>query len=229
MKEKELEELKMTTVETLWIKDLDNFLEELDKYEAQEEEDRLIAEKLNKNKGGKAEKKKKKKKSEKNKLDSSMSSINNESENSMISNGEKKTIRKKKDKNKEKSKDKIIDKGKENDKDADNLQNNFYKKKMSKVIMEDSDEENISVKKIGSISNGKDTNMSENGTSSNNESTYGNKSLFKVPLMERLKKRNPQINEMPGFKFTSFGKKAKREFDDFSDIEFDFNDKEKFF
>ena len=38
MKEKELEELKMTPIETLWIKDLDNFLEELEKYERQEED-----------------------------------------------------------------------------------------------------------------------------------------------------------------------------------------------
>ena len=231
MKEKELEELKMTPIETLWVKDLDSFLEELDKYETQEEEDRLIAEKLNKNKGGKIEKKKKRKKNEKTKLDTSTSSINNESDASMISNEEKKIIRKKKVKDKEKDKDTISVDGKENDKDAENLKNNFYKKKMSKIIMEDSDEENISVKKNFTISNGKakDTNMSENGTSSNNDSLYGNKSLFKEPLMERLKKKNPKINEMPGFKFTSFGKKAKREFDDFSDIEFDFNDKEKFF
>ena len=33
IKEKELEELKKTTIETLWINDLDNFIEELDKYE----------------------------------------------------------------------------------------------------------------------------------------------------------------------------------------------------
>ena len=34
---------------------------------------------------------------------------------------------------------------------------------------------------------------------------------------------------MPGFQLTGFGKKAKREFDSLSDIEFDFNDKDKFF
>ena len=95
--------------------------------------------------------------------------------------------------------------------------------------MEDSDEDNISVKKNFVVSNGKDTNNSENGTSSNNDSTYGNKSMFKQPLMERLKKRNPQINEMPAFKLTSFGKKMKKDFDDFSDLEFDFNEKDKFF
>ena len=95
--------------------------------------------------------------------------------------------------------------------------------------MEDSEEDNISVKKHSSISNGKETNNSENGTSSNNDSIYGNKNEFRVPLMERLKKRNAKINEMPGFQFTSFGKKAKRDFDDFSDIELDFNDKSKFF
>ena len=231
MKEKELEELKMTPIESLWIKDLDSFLEELDKYEKQEEEDRLIAEKLNKNKNGKIEKKKKKKKSEKNKLDSSVSSIGNESDSSMISNVEGKKMRKKKDKDKEKSKDKDKGKikGKENNMDIDNVKTNANKKKLSKIIMEDSEEENISVKKHSSISNGKETNNSENGTSSNNESTYDKKSEFRVPLMERLKKRNAKINEMPGFQFTSFGKKAKKDFDDFSDIELDFNDKSKFF
>ena len=234
MKEKELEELKMTPIETLWIKDLDNFLEELDKYERQEEEDRLVAEKLNKNKGGKIEKKKKKKnqKNDKVKLDSSMSSINNESDNSMISTGEKKTLKKKKDKDKDKMKDKDkeknTDSGKSKDKGGENSNNNINKKKLSKIIMEDSDEENISVKKVSSISNGKDTNMSEEGTSSNNDSLYGNK-MFKMPLMERLKKKNAKINEMPGFQLTGFGKKAKREFDSLSDIEFDFNDKDKFF
>ena len=249
MKEKELEELKNTTIETLWIKDLDNFLEELDKYEQQEEEDRLVAEKLNKNKDGKVDKKKKRKKADKNKLDSSLSSIN-ESDNSVISSGEGKKLRKKKDSNgKDKSKEKIKDKNKNKDKDKgkenvnsndgssngnedDIYKKNALKKKMSKIIMEDSDEEDISVKKISSNSNGKDTyntNNSENGTSSNNDSTFGNKSIFKVPLMERLKKRNDKINDMPGFQFTSFGKKAKREFDEFSDIEFDFNDKDKFF
>ena len=229
MKEKELEELKMTPVETLWIKDLDNFLEELDKYEKQEEEDRLVAEKLNKNKDGKVEKKKKRKKAEKNKLDSSISSINNESDSSILSGGAEKKLRKKKDNVKDKEKSKEKKKGKENDTDADNVKINERKKKLSKIIMEDSEEENISVKKHFSISNGKETNNSENGTSSNNDSIYGNKSEFKIPLMERLKKRNAKINEMPGFQFTSFGKKAKRDLDEFSDIELDFNDKNKFF
>ena len=95
--------------------------------------------------------------------------------------------------------------------------------------MEDTDEDNISVKKTGKISNGKDSNASGDDTSSNNDSIFTNKNLFKEPLMERLKKRNVKINEMPGFQLTGFGKKAKREFDSLSDIEFDFNDKDKFF
>ena len=229
MKEKELEELKMTPVETLWVKDLDSFLEELDKYEQQEEEDRLCAEKLNKNKDGKVEKKKRRKKTEKNKLDTSMSSLTNESDDSMISNGGPKKLRKKKDKDKEKTKDSTT--GKEND-DNNNKEKpskNINKKKLNKIIMEDSEEEDISVKKDSAISNGKDTNMSENNTSSNNDSTYEKNNPFKVPLMERLKKRNAKINEMPEFQITGFGKKARRDFDDLSDIEFDFNDKDKFF
>ena len=225
-KEKELEELKMTSVETLWIRDLDNFLEELDKYEIQEEEDRLVAERLNKKVGGKIEKKKKRKKNEKNKLDNSVSSISEDSEFSMINNGDPKKQRKKKDKDKEKNKEK----DKEKDKDKENESVNIKKKKLSKIIMEESDEDNISVKKNGSTSNGKDTNMSENGTSSNNDSIYEKKNMFKEPLLERLKKRNAKINEMPSFKLTTnFGKKIKRDFDDFSDINFDFNDKDKFF
>lgn len=229
MKEKELEELKMTPVETLWVKDLDSFLEELDKYEQQEEEDRLCAEKLNKNKDGKVEKKKRRKKTEKNKLDTSMSSLTNESDDSMISNGGPKKLRKKKDKDKEKTKDSTT--GKEND-DNNNKEKpskNINKKNLNKIIMEDSEEEDISVKKDSAISNGKDTNMSENNTSSNNDSTYEKNNPFKVPLMERLKKRNAKINEMPEFQITGFGKKARRDFDDLSDIEFDFNDKDKFF
>ena len=54
--------------------------------------------------------------------------------------------------------------------------------------------------------------------------------MFKMPLMERLKKRNVKIDKMSSFKLTSFGKKAKRSgVVDLSDIEFDFNDKDKFF
>ena len=202
------------------------------KYEEQEEEDRLIAEKLNKNKGGKAEKKKKRKnKNDKNKLDSSMSSINNESDTSNISNGDKKILKKKKDKDKKaKENEKNSESGKEKNKQGENTNNNIRKdKKISKIIMEDSDEDNISVKKKGRVSNGKVTNNSDEGTSSNNDSLYADKNLFKVPLMERLKKRNVKIDEMPGFQFTGFGKKAKREFDNLSDIEFDFNDKENSF
>ena len=46
-KEKELDILEKTEVETLWDNDLNSFEEELDKYEKKEEEDRLIAQKLN--------------------------------------------------------------------------------------------------------------------------------------------------------------------------------------
>ena len=52
----------------------------------------------------------------------------------------------------------------------------------------------------------------------------------KICSRSLLKKRNAKINEMPSFKLTTnFGKKIKRDFDDFSDINFDFNDKDKFF
>ena len=50
LKEKELSILEQTEVETLWDNDLDNLEEELTKYENMEEEDRLLAQKLNKGK-----------------------------------------------------------------------------------------------------------------------------------------------------------------------------------
>lgn len=52
LKEKELSILEQTEVETLWDNDLDNLEEELTKYENMEEEDRLLAQKLNKGKSG---------------------------------------------------------------------------------------------------------------------------------------------------------------------------------
>ena len=158
-----------------------------------------------------------------------MSSLTNESDDSMISNGGPKKLRKKKDKDKEKTKDSTTGKENDDNNDKEIPSKNINKKKLNKIIMEDSEEEDISVKKDSAISNGKDTNMSENNTSSNNDSTYEKNNPFKVPLMERLKKRNAKINEMPEFQITGFGKKARRDFDDLSDIEFDFNDKDKFF
>ena len=215
IKEKELEELKKTTIETLWINDLDSFIEELDKYEKQEEEDRLIAEKLNKNKNGKIEKKRRKKKNEKenDKSKAKVSKINSdntsESDISFTSNeGKKKRNRKKKEEKDEKNKKK----GSKN----------------KKVIFEESDEEKKeSETNIDDNTNGKDTNIS--GNDINSISSGDNKSMFKMPLMERLKKRNMKIDGMSSFKLTNFGKKAKRDgLSDLSDIEFDFNDKDKF-
>ena len=216
LKEKELEELKKTSIETLWINDLDSFVEELDKYEAQEEEDRLVAEKLNRKKGGggKIEKKKRKRKNagEKSKINSDKEDNNSESDISVTSNGGKKRGKKKKDDNKE---------TKEKEKQS--------KTKNKKIIIEESDEEKESqITSKNSKAYGKETSISGNDISSN--SSGDNKSMFKMPLMERLKKRNVKIDKMSSFKLTSFGKKAKRSgIVDLSDIEFDFNDKDKFF
>ena len=123
IKEKELEELKMTKIETLWTNDLDNFIEELDKYEKQEEEDRLVAENLNRKKDGKIEKKKRKKKNEKNETKEEQKSklkrtdsSESKSDNSGNSNVGKKRGRKKNEPEK--------------------------KTKNSKIIVEDSEEEN---------------------------------------------------------------------------------------
>ena len=210
IKEKELEDLKNTDIETLWINDLDNFIVELDKYEKQEEEDRLVAEKLNKKKDGKNEKKKRKKKNEneKNKI---ISGNMSDSSDTITSNGVKKRNRKKKEE------------GKENEKKSD--------KKSKKIIMEESDEDQNKLEIIikNKPNNAKDTtSIGENNIPSS--SSGDTKGIFKLPLLERVKKRNMKIDGMSSFKLTSFGKKAKRSgLADLSDIEFDFNDKEKFF
>ena len=208
LKEKELEELKETTIETLWLNDLDSFIEELDKYEKQEEEDRLVAEKLNKKKkDGNIEKKKRKKKNEKSESEKSKLNTSCESHISSNQNDGKKKGRRKKDKEVEKE----------------------NKSKNGKIIIEENDEE----KKLDSVNNnmstnGKDSSISINDVSSN--ASDDNKTMFKMPLMERLKKRNMKIDGIPSFKLTSFGKKAKRTgLADLSEIEFDFNDKDKIF
>ena len=83
LKEKELETLEKTEVETLWDNDLDNLEEELVKYEKMEEEDRLLAQKLNKGKSGAIAKKRrgggrKKRNSEEKSEDNSSINDNNE-------------------------------------------------------------------------------------------------------------------------------------------------------
>jgi DNA topoisomerase-2 len=210
IKEKELEELKKTPIETIWINDLDNFIEELDKYEAQEEEDRLVAEKLNKNKDGKIGKKKRKKKNDKDKNNKSKLKITNgnDSDTSEIPTGTKKRGRKKNDTEINKT----------------NTSTNIKKTKNKKVITEDSEEEKDESSRFNTnikASKGKDSNT-------NNDSSTDNKSTFKAPLMERLKKKNAKIDEISSFKLTNFGKKAKRTgLVDLSDFDLDFNDKEQ--
>ncbi|MCQ2816686.1 MAG: hypothetical protein MJ252_05395 [archaeon] len=61
-KEKELAEAEATTIETMWLKDMDEFIEVLDEYEAQEEEDRLYAAKVMKDDNGKKRRRRRKKK-----------------------------------------------------------------------------------------------------------------------------------------------------------------------
>ena len=222
IKEKELEELKKTTIQTLWVNDLDNFVEELDKYEKQEEEDRLVAEKLNQKKGGKVEKKRRKKKNEQNEKSKINSGYSSETDISTNSNGGQRRNRKKKEDDKEKEKEK--EKGKKTD------------IKNKKVIMEETDEDNNEPEILidndnNNSTNAKDTNISGNDISSMS-SNDNNKNLLKMPLMERLKRKNKnmKIDGMSSFNLTSFGKKAKRSgLADLSDIEFDFNDKDKFF
>ena len=102
--------------------------------------------------------------------------------------------------------------------------------------MEETDEDNNEPEILidndnNNSTNAKDTNISGNDISSMS-SNDNNKNLLKMPLMERLKRKNKnmKIDGMSSFNLTSFGKKAKRSgLADLSDIEFDFNDKDKFF
>ena len=81
--------------------------------------------------------------------------------------------------------------------------------------MEETDEDNNNEPEIfidndnNNSTNAKDTNISGNDISSMS-SNDNNKNLLKMPLMERLKRKNKnmKIDGMSSFNLTSFGKKA---------------------
>ena len=213
LKEKELETLEKTDVETLWDNDLDNLEEELVKYEKMEEEDRLLAQKLNKGKSGAIAKKRrgggrKKRNSEEKSEDNS--SINDNNENldsndntSIISDSTNivtKKTRNKKGGNKAKTKTK-------EKKQKQTSLNNFIKEKSDT-----------------SSNNGQESSESDNDNSSETN-------LFKIPLRERLKKKMVNIGESPiPLDNLSYGPSGKKELSDdsLSDLDLSyFDEKEK--
>ena len=213
LKEKELETLEKTEVETLWDNDLDNLEEELVKYEKMEEEDRLLAQKLNKGKSGAIAKKRrgggrKKRNSEEKSEDNS--SINDNNENldsndntSIISDST--NIVTKKSRNK-KGGNKAKTKTKEKKQKQTSL-NNFIKEKSDT-----------------SSNNGQESSESDNDNSSETN-------LFKIPLRERLKKKMVNIGESPiPLDNLSYGPSGKKELSDdsLSDLDLSyFDEKEK--
>ena len=213
LKEKELETLEKTEVETLWDNDLDNLEEELVKYEKMEEEDRLLAQKLNKGKSSAIAKKRrgggrKKRNSEEKSEDNS--SINDNNENldsndntSIISDSTNivtKKTRNKKGGNKAKTKTK-------EKKQKQTSLNNFIKEKSDT-----------------SSNNGQESSESDNDNSSESN-------LFKIPLRERLKKKMVNIGESPiPLDNLSYGPSGKKELSDdsLSDLDLSyFDEKEK--
>ena len=213
LKEKELETLEKTEVETLWDNDLDNLEEELVKYEKMEEEDRLLAQKLNKGKSGAIAKKRrgggrKKRNSEEKSEDNS--SINDNNENldsndntSIISDSTNivtKKTRNKKGGNKAKTKTK-------EKKQKQTSLNNFIKEKSDT-----------------SSNNGQESSESDNDNSSETN-------MFKIPLRERLKKKMVNIGESPiPLDNLSYGPSGKKELSDdsLSDLDLSyFDEKEK--
>ena len=229
LKEKELSILEQTEVETLWDNDLDNFEEELTKYEKMEEEDRLLAQKLNKGKSGAAPKRRRggrKKKNSEGKSEDNDNQINDNSENtdsnntSLISDSTNIVTKTNKNKTKKTKKPK-----------GQTSLNNFVKSpnkgKKNKKSGKENEDLGISLDNL------------ESGTKSNNEQESSDsdesesENKFKIPLKERLKKKIIDIGESPvPLENLNYGNNAKRDFSDdsFSDLDFNssfFNDKEK--
>ena len=255
LKEKELSILEKTEVQTLWNNDLEDFIEELDKYEKREEEDRLMAQKLNKGKSGKIQKRRRggggrKKKSEisdNSSVNSDENSELNDSNNtSVISDttaGITKVKKPKKNKNKDgqssisdfitsgkkennnKTKSKSKSKSKSQDK-SKNKKKNGEKKRGNKSKNDDSKSPSIS-QISSSVSKNSVTESSIDENDNDNEDNES--SFFKLPLKERLKQRNTKLGSSPlPSELLNYGPNAKRDgMDDLSDLDLSFDDKEK--
>ena len=217
LKEKELATLEQTEVETLWDNDLDNLEEELTKYEAMEEEDRLLAQKLNKGKSGAIPKKRrgggrKKKNSEKSKDNNSQNdndeNIDSNDASSMISDSTNIITKKTRNKNgNPKAKTKTKTKTKKEKKQKQASLNDFIKEKSET-----------------SSNNGQESSDNDNNNNNNDEDNDNSSesNIFKIPLKERLKKKIVNIGESPiPLDNLSYGPSGKKELSDDSFSDFD--------
>ena len=217
LKEKELATLEQTEVETLWDNDLDNLEEELTKYEAMEEEDRLLAQKLNKGKSGAIPKKRrgggrKKKNSEKsgdnNSQNDNDENIDSNDASSMISDSTNIITKKTRNKNgNPKAKTKTKTKTKKEKKQKQASLNDFIKEKSET-----------------SSNNGQESSDNDNNNNNNDEDNDNSSesNIFKIPLKERLKKKIVNIGESPiPLDNLSYGPSGKKELSDDSFSDFD--------
>ena len=233
-KEKELDILEKTEVETLWDNDLNSFEEELDKYEKKEEEDRLIAQKLNKGKSGNGIKRRRgggrKKKGEV----SDASSVNDgntdndDSNDISVKTGTTADVTKNK-KGKKKiqtSLNDFVNSGKKEKEDKSKSKSKSKDKSKSKS-KEKKRKENQSISK--SVSDISESENKDSNIESSIDETSNENSFFKMPLKERLKQRNINIGNSPlPFENFNYGPDAKKSgIDDLSDLDFSFDDKEK--
>jgi len=225
LKEKELSVLEQTEVETLWDNDLDNLEEELTKYENMEEEDRLLAQKLNKVKsGGAMPKRRRNGRKKKNSEGKSEDNDDNNSENTDSNNtslvSDSTNIVTKKNKTKNKTKKAKKEKGQTS-------LNNFVKspnKGKKRKNKENKDDNEIKNSESVSKSSDNEKDSSENDDSESNP--------FNIPLKERLRKKIIKIGESPiPLDNLNYGNNVKRDFSDddsFSDLNLSaFDDKEK--
>ena len=215
LKEKELATLEQTEVETLWDNDLDNLEEELTKYEAMEEEDRLLAQKLNKGKSGAIPKKRrgggrKKKNSEKsgdnNSQNDNDENIDSNDASSMISDSTNIITKKTRNKNgNPKAKTKTKTKTKKEKKQKQASLNDFIKEKSET-----------------SSNNGQESSDNDNNNNDEDNDNSSESNIFKIPLKERLKKKIVNIGESPiPLDNLSYGPNGKKELSDDSFSDFD--------
>ena len=213
LKEKELATLEQTEVETLWDNDLDNLEEELTKYETMEEEDRLLAQKLNKGKSGAIPKKRrgggrKKKNSEKSEDNNSQNdndeNIDSNDASSMISDSTNIITKKTRNKNgNPKAKTKTKTKKEKKQKQAS--LNDFIKEKSET-----------------SSNNGQESSDNDNNNNDEDNDNSSESNIFKIPLKERLKKKIVNIGESPiPLDNLSYGPSGKKELSDDSFSDFD--------
>ena len=225
-KEKELEILEKTTIETLWNDDLDNLEEELTKYEKMEEEDRLLAKKLTKGKPGAIPKRRRGGRKKKNAEENSDNNSQNENDNNENSDSNNTSLISSSTDNITKNKKVKKTKNKKKEKIQTNLDDmvNSMKKNEKKEKRNSPSKSSDSMSKIS---------KSEISSDKQESSEDDESKMFKIPLKERLKKRTINIGESPiPFDNLNYGPNIKRDLseDELSDLDLNmsyFDDKEK--